>query len=563
MTITPQEFYRATNPTKAIDPHDPKMAGYYIDFSAVRGGQIIEELRTAIAWSEPEEYRCELFTGHIGCGKSTELLRLKDRLEEDGFHVVYFVSDEDLDMGDAELTEILLAIAKQVSASLEKDQTIQNKIAEILQNAKKLLLSEVLKFDVETGEIPGIGKFGVGWDSTDAENTEIKFSTCLGGISTTVRKNRDLRDNLRHFLEPKSENVIDVLNQGLFKPAGKKLRQENKAGLVVLVDNLDRLHSRRVHDSNKFQSEYLFGDRGDEFTKLECHVVYTMPLALRYSDSYQLVKERFKVRPNILPMVPTYQRDGSIHENGLKALKQMILSRAYPQYSPEKRVTKIPELFQSEQVLEKLCHISGGHVRNVIRLLQEWIKVEKTLPLRLATLEEIIIRERNDIRQNIDQREWNLLKRIHHNHEELGGLEDYEKLISNLPVYEYIDEQGSWYDVHPVLWEMLLAEQKDKEETIPTTVNSRIILEKLKQKISANGNSYRYVLLEGSSRQAQQDFYIQLNAIKLEKSTWHVKNDQLNFGERDAYILHPMHSAASIHQFKNLSKLIYEVFQKE
>lgn len=108
--VTPQEFYRATNPTKALNPHDLTTAGYYIDFSEVWGGQIIEELRTAIAWAEATDYKCELFTGHIGCGKSTELLCLKDKLEADGFHVVYFVSDEDLDMGDAEITEILLAI---------------------------------------------------------------------------------------------------------------------------------------------------------------------------------------------------------------------------------------------------------------------------------------------------------------------------------------------------------------------------------------------------------------------------------------------------------------------
>ena len=234
MAISPKAFYRATNPTKALDPHDPTTAGYYIDFSEVRGGQIIEELRTAIAWAEATDYKCELFTGHIGCGKSTELLCLKEKLEADGFHVVYFVSDEDLDMGDAEITEILLAIARQVSESLEKDQTIKDNIAGTLQGAKKLLQSDVLKFNIETAEIPGIGKFGVGFDSTEENQDKLSLSGFIGSISTTTRKNRDMRDRLRDFLEPKSEKVIDVLNEGLFAPVGETIASASYDGTVRL-----------------------------------------------------------------------------------------------------------------------------------------------------------------------------------------------------------------------------------------------------------------------------------------------------------------------------------------
>jgi len=57
------------------------------------------------------------FTGHIGCGKSTELLRLKTELEQQGFHVVYFESSQDLDMADVDISDILLAIASSCSNS--------------------------------------------------------------------------------------------------------------------------------------------------------------------------------------------------------------------------------------------------------------------------------------------------------------------------------------------------------------------------------------------------------------------------------------------------------------
>jgi tRNA uridine 5-carbamoylmethylation protein Kti12 len=87
---------------------------------------------------------CVLFTGHIGCGKSTELLRLKKELEDEGFHVVYFESSEDLEMTDVDIGDVLLAIAHRVSQSLD-EITLEkpHRLKPLLQGAVKVLNSEV------------------------------------------------------------------------------------------------------------------------------------------------------------------------------------------------------------------------------------------------------------------------------------------------------------------------------------------------------------------------------------------------------------------------------------
>ncbi|MDJ0900969.1 MAG: hypothetical protein QNJ55_19375 [Xenococcus sp. MO_188.B8] len=124
MNLDIKQFYRATNPSKTLDISKPEDQKFYIDFSSVRGGQMIEELKNSILWADEDEFTCNLFTGHVGCGKSTELLYLKKELEDEDFHVIYFESDEDLDMGDIDISDILLAIARRVSQSLE-DVTLQ------------------------------------------------------------------------------------------------------------------------------------------------------------------------------------------------------------------------------------------------------------------------------------------------------------------------------------------------------------------------------------------------------------------------------------------------------
>ncbi|HEY9598536.1 MAG TPA: ATP-binding protein, partial [Cyanophyceae cyanobacterium] len=113
------KFYRACNPSKPLVMGEVEDQQYYIDFSSVRGNRIIESLKRTIALISTDEPTCQLFTGHIGCGKSTELLRLKSELEQQEFHVVYFESSEDLDLADVDVTDILLSIAGRVSESLE------------------------------------------------------------------------------------------------------------------------------------------------------------------------------------------------------------------------------------------------------------------------------------------------------------------------------------------------------------------------------------------------------------------------------------------------------------
>jgi ABC-type iron transport system FetAB ATPase subunit len=79
----------------------------YIDFSEVRGEDIIRTIKDHIDWNINDP-TCNLFTGHIGCGKSTELLRLQVELEAADFHVVYFESSEDLEITDVDIADVFL-----------------------------------------------------------------------------------------------------------------------------------------------------------------------------------------------------------------------------------------------------------------------------------------------------------------------------------------------------------------------------------------------------------------------------------------------------------------------
>lgn len=90
---------------------------------------------------------CQLYTGHRGVGKSTELKRLKAHLEAKGCFVVYFAADqEDIDPEDAQYTDILLACTRHILEEL-KNQANPKPLLDWLkgrwQELKDLALTEV------------------------------------------------------------------------------------------------------------------------------------------------------------------------------------------------------------------------------------------------------------------------------------------------------------------------------------------------------------------------------------------------------------------------------------
>ncbi|MCT7975388.1 ATP-binding protein [Laspinema olomoucense] len=445
MMVDLKQFFDATNPSKTLFVEDSELdQKYYIDFSSVRGGQIIEDLRDNITLWSPEEPTCQLFTGHIGCGKSTELLRLKAELEREGFHVVYFESSKDLEMGDVDVGDILLAIAKRVSESLDRLTLEEPKrLKSILQGAAKLLQTEI-KLD-EVG-----GTIGPAQITANQEGVTV-VAMGIAKITAKVKASPDLRSKLRGYLEPQTNGIIEAINKELLEPAIAKLKQQGKKGLVAIVDNLDKVDSS-PKPWGRPQQEYLFVDRGEQLRSLHCHLVYTIPLALRFSNDFGTLIERFIVEPHVLPMVPVQSRDGSEHTEGMNLLRQMLLARAFPDLTPEQRLEKMTVIFENHQTLDRLCRVSGGHVRNVLRMLNDGIKKQRQLPLTGKTLEDVISLYRNARILAVTDAEWKLLRRVREE-KKVAGDDGYQTLIRSMFVYEYRDASESWFDVNPLLAE--------------------------------------------------------------------------------------------------------------
>jgi len=430
MLLDLERFYQASNPGRPLVLENAADRLYYIDFSSVRGGKIIEALQRTITRISPNTPTCQLFTGHLGCGKSTELLRLKAELEAEQFHVIYFESTRVLEMADIDVTDILLAIAGQVSENLEA-MKMSLKPAYFTK-----LFHEVTDF-LQTPINVGV---------------EAELSVGIAKITAKTKESPQLRRRLRDYLEPRTENILQSINQELLDRANTELKAKGKKGLVVIVDNLDRVAIRPL-PSGRSLPEYLFIDRGEQLRKLNCHIVYTIPLALTFSNDSAELQQRLGggVAPKVLPMIPVRSRSGEIFTAGLDLLRQMVLARAFPEISPGDRLNLVTEVFDNLETLDRLCLISGGHVRDLLGLLFDCLR-EQDPPFNRECVDLVIQRQR-DYRSNaIDPQEWDLILQVVQDQRVRGDIE-YYTLLRSLFVLEYRDREGVWFGINPVLAE--------------------------------------------------------------------------------------------------------------
>ncbi|MDX2240936.1 MAG: AAA family ATPase [Leptolyngbyaceae cyanobacterium bins.302] len=421
-------FFQACDPALPLSYNEPEERQYYIDFAPVRGSNHIRELKRTIALLSNKR-TCQLFTGHVGCGKSTELRRLQAELEEMGFYVVYFESSEFLDMSDVDVTDILLAIAHQVSESLESIQI-------------RLKPDYFVRLFQEIGDIL----------QTPVEFSNVEFSVGISKITARTKDSPRLRSQLRQFMEPRTNGILKAINDELLGQATTELQQRGHQGLVVIVDNLDRVDGRQL-PIGRTQPEYLFIDRGDQLSKLNCHLVYTIPLALIYSNENETLRQRFGggVGPKVLPMILVRSREGTPYAEGIHLLRHMVLVRAFPDAEPTRRLDCISHVFDQLATLDRLCLVSGGHVRNLLGLVRNCIQ-QSDPPFPRDIVEQVIRGQRDALARAIDDEEWHLIRQVVDQQSVTGEVE-YQMLLRSMFVFEYQDIQGTWFGVNPVLAE--------------------------------------------------------------------------------------------------------------
>ena len=420
-----------------LKPGDPR----YVDLSA---GQETKDLRLLRQYVEDQDanerrYALAAFSGHRGCGKTTQLLRLQDELAP-RFTCIHVFADETLLQDpDLDYPDLMLWLVDQLVREFDRrghplDQRLLADVVEWFasrtqEDVKALRAEATLETEAEAA-----GKTGLYFVS-------LKM---LARIKSMVQGSIERRQTIRRELQRYSADLISRVNQ-LLDGAARVLERNGKSpDLLIVQDNLDRLGAE--------PAERVFIENGDLLGKLNAHAIYTAPVAMVLSAAAnpgQVFEHRYT-----LPMVKVQQKGGQAFKKGIDALVTLIAARA-----------DLDKVFVDRKVPQYLARMSGGSVRDLMRLLfeaQSLARADDKDKIDQASARDAVQRVRVDLERTLWP--YQSLARVHEakslpepeaadQHQLEQARAFYADLLIKGVVLEY-DGGECWYDAHPIMREI-------------------------------------------------------------------------------------------------------------
>ncbi|MGB5063283.1 MAG: hypothetical protein WBQ37_05915 [Candidatus Competibacter sp.] len=253
------------------------------------------------------------------------------------------------------------------------------------------------------------------------------FGKLFASATNALKVNSTHKKELRQVLKNHFTEFAEAFKQ-LIAAAETGLKAANQGRkLLFIVDGTDRL--------SKDDSERFFITDVHQLQLIDGLFVYCAPIHMIYEGNQinQIFTSIVK-----LPMIKLCEQDGAKLDAGYDAMLDMLYRRADP------------SLFDSEATAKYLIEHSGGHPRDLLRLLGYAFGFAEGDQFDRASAEKAVKQLAMDYRRILDTKDYPLLREI--DQSPLGQVsqnsDQAQSLLYNLALLEYNDY---WWKSHPVV----------------------------------------------------------------------------------------------------------------
>lgn len=386
---------------------------------------VLRDLRMAV-----DNTSARLVSGFRGCGKTTELLRLRSRLEQLGYAVVYIDLDQVANTAvPLQIGSFLLTVAGAFSDAVDGDP------------------------GASPEERRGKGSFWQGFKGflgrikVDVGDIEAGFEGAGFGVSLTANLSLDptFKRRLDDHMATHLGALTLLVNQSM-QAAARRI--DRGKGVVFMVDSLEHFTDADPTESLVRDSVQSLLTLHAEKLQLEgVHTIYTVPpyAAVRAGaaltagyDGEIAMFGAVKVRTRDQVLGETT----GVHQPGVDHLVAVVAARV-----PEWR-----RLLADEQ-LRALILASGGHLRDLMRLLQAVIRRADFLPADDDTVRRALEQVRREFRV-LDREGARWLRRFHR--DPAQGLDtdsENARLAHFLDLHLLLAYRNDrqWFALHPLV----------------------------------------------------------------------------------------------------------------
>jgi hypothetical protein len=404
---TLDEAFSNLNPRFSLKQDSPDWKWFYVE----RSNDTLKTLRRALrsVGSDP----CLLYSGHTGCGKSTELERAAhdEQLNREHLVIHYSVKDE-LDPVNIDFADILISIgAKLFLAADQAGLKLKNLHLDAIREWKDTIIE---KNDVVMGAM------------------EIKVQADVRklflGFLGILKGSHEQKETYTTKIKPKINTLIELINKYLCLEIDATLGKKP----LVIIDDLEKVSLE--------QAKSIFHDHGHLLASLRCHVIYTFPIALEYDLAMNSITGLFGdvIR---LPNIKIQNRQGADVPENIELMKEIVLRRMRA------------DLIEPEALLRAIRY-SGGVVRELFRILYRACDKALNMDMPKLTEEHIqsaITKVRNDYVFSLREKHYEYLARVERT-KEVEGDQAYVELMHSMHILKYVNDDD-WFQVHPMIRE--------------------------------------------------------------------------------------------------------------
>ncbi len=432
------EWIELCEPLHPLDPATEEDQKLYVDLGFVmedgkkirlRGDNHIEQMHDAVRLGGRGRQSCQLFSGFSGTGKSTELRRLKSRLEEDGYCVLLADAQDHHDLGHALTLEDLTVVI----AGAFGEATAHRLGHDVITKSYWQRLLDFLQTDVELGDV--------------------KIPGGPGDLKVGIKHQRPfwlkIRDALSLAPWKLKEHNHSFIAQCIADLRDSKPRPH---GIVFILDSLEKLYAPRSELHKVMTSlVQVLSDFPEHLHLPGCHAIYTIPPYVQLMNPQ--LGDRYRVS-GVLPAVKVVERADTPYAPlrrytpGIEQLVKLVARRV-----------PLDKVFGARRdLLEDLIVDSGGHVRTLLRLMKELLiqSRRRGLPPDEEALRRVVVPFRQKLENVIPRSSLGTLEQILRQGS-LKGLEDSDHealaaLMQNYAVLSY-SNGADWFEIHPLVRE--------------------------------------------------------------------------------------------------------------
>lgn len=393
-------------------PLRPTLDGKQNPFYVSRVGNPLAELKDALLapFYNPPKF---FFSGHRGCGKSTELLHLLgDPDIQKKYWPINFSIRQDADIIDLDFRDVLLAMGGRLFREYRKaGGELPDQLLKELDGWKGKVEQEIKT--IADGRISS--EVGAGLD------------TFFVNAGLRMKLEPATRVEIRQTFEKDITGLIAVINA-----ISAAIYAKERRFPLILIDDMDKPELEKARA--------IFHDHREIMTQPSCAIVYTVSSALFYSKEFDAIRDQAIFLSNINLYS---QSEEIISQDGYDTLRKFIDLR-------------MSRSLINSQALDLAIQYSGGVFREMARIMRTSIGRARRRNAQLIETEDIewsATEIRNEYRRILDKEDIKLLRTVHKT-KRLEYVDRLRPLLQLLAILEYRDGEN-WCDIHPVLRKLL------------------------------------------------------------------------------------------------------------